>query len=221
MANMTKKELVKQRTLKEAWRVFADAMNYSDDSLICYAALIETILGIFSLNRLLDRDILLSNIDKAISTLTSREQEIISMHYGLNGNSPMHLSDIALKFQLSPERIRQIEVRALRKLKHPNIANYIISKEQEKHIEFLIITEEKNKEEAKKELMRQSSIEKLNLSVRAHNCLKRARVDTLSQLAELSYDDLINIKNMGKKTVEEVLQKRTRFLTKLNKKDSD
>lgn len=50
-------------------------------------------------------------------------------------------------------------------------------------------------------------IEELDLSERPRNCLKRARVDTIGQLADKTEDDLLAITNFGSKSLEEVLQK--------------
>jgi DNA-directed RNA polymerase subunit alpha len=50
-------------------------------------------------------------------------------------------------------------------------------------------------------------IEELDLSERPRNCLKRARVDTIGQLASKTEDDLLAITNFGSKSLEEVLQK--------------
>ena len=50
--------------------------------------------------------------------LSPREEIIIRMRYGLNDGIPMTLEDIGKKFDLTRERIRQIESVALRKLKH-------------------------------------------------------------------------------------------------------
>ncbi len=49
-------------------------------------------------------------------------------------------------------------------------------------------------------------IESLNLSVRAYNCLKRANKNTLQDLIEMTTDELMSIKNFGKKSAEEVIQ---------------
>lgn len=49
-------------------------------------------------------------------------------------------------------------------------------------------------------------IETLNLSVRAYNCLKRANKNTLQDLIEMTTDELMSIKNFGKKSAEEVIQ---------------
>lgn len=50
-------------------------------------------------------------------------------------------------------------------------------------------------------------IEELDLSVRAYNCLKRGRIDTVEQLQQMSDDDLLRIRNMGTRTVEEIREK--------------
>ena len=50
-------------------------------------------------------------------------------------------------------------------------------------------------------------IEELCLSARAYNCLRRARIDTVEQLQQLSDDDLFRIRNMGTRTVEEIREK--------------
>ena len=51
------------------------------------------------------------------------------------------------------------------------------------------------------------SIEDLELSVRAYNCLKRASINSLSELLKKSEHDLLNIKNFGKKSSDEVIEK--------------
>lgn len=53
----------------------------------------------------------------------------------------------------------------------------------------------------------QLSIEELELSVRAYNCLKRANINSLGELLSLSYNELMNIKNFGKKSADEVLER--------------
>jgi len=55
------------------------------------------------------------------------------------------------------------------------------------------------------------SIEELELSVRAYNCLKRANIHSLGELLKLSYDDLMNIKNFGKKSADEVMERLRQF----------
>ncbi|MDZ7744062.1 MAG: RNA polymerase sigma factor RpoD/SigA [Bacteroidota bacterium] len=58
-----------------------------------------------------------TEIERALTTLTPREAEVIRHNYGLNGNYPMTLEEISEKFALSRERVRQIKEKAIRKLK--------------------------------------------------------------------------------------------------------
>ncbi len=57
-------------------------------------------------------------IDRAISTLTPREADVIKLYFGLNGSHPMTLEEIGEKFDLTRERVRQIKEKAIRRLKH-------------------------------------------------------------------------------------------------------
>ena len=57
-------------------------------------------------------------IDRAISTLTQREQDVVRLYFGLNGSHPMTLEEICEKFDLTRERVREIKEKAIRRLKH-------------------------------------------------------------------------------------------------------
>ena len=63
------------------------------------------------------------------------------------------------------------------------------------------------KEEAKKEKILEMSIEELDLSVRSFNCLKRANINTVEELVQKSEDDMMKVRNLGRKSLEEVAQK--------------
>jgi len=63
------------------------------------------------------------------------------------------------------------------------------------------------KEEDKKEKVLEMTIEELDLSVRSFNCLKRAGINTVQELTEKSMDDMMKVRNLGKKSLEEVEQK--------------
>ena len=59
-----------------------------------------------------------TEINRAISTLTQKEQDIIKMFYGLDGYAPMTLDEIGEKFDLTRERVRQIKEKAIKRLRH-------------------------------------------------------------------------------------------------------
>ncbi|RKZ28340.1 hypothetical protein DRQ26_01305 [bacterium] len=63
--------------------------------------------------------VLQQEIKKILDTLTPREAEVIKLRFGLEDNFPRTLEEIGKMFGLSRERIRQIEARALKKLRHP------------------------------------------------------------------------------------------------------
>jgi RNA polymerase primary sigma factor len=55
-----------------------------------------------------------------LRTLTAREERIIKMRFGLEDGSEHTLEEVGQSFQVTRERIRQIEAKALRKLRHPS-----------------------------------------------------------------------------------------------------
>ncbi|WP_368489072.1 DNA-directed RNA polymerase subunit alpha [Clostridium sp. BJN0013] len=79
---------------------------------------------------------------------------------------------------------------------------------------FMTLTDHANnveimveKEEDKKEKVLEMAIEELDLSVRSYNCLKRAGINTVQELTERTMDDMMKVRNLGKKSLEEVEQK--------------
>ena len=63
------------------------------------------------------------------------------------------------------------------------------------------------REETKKEKVLEMSVDDLDLSVRSFNCLKRAGIDTVEDLINRTEEDMIKVRNLGKKSLEEVIQK--------------
>ena len=63
-------------------------------------------------------DSLRKEIDRAVSTLTPRESDVIRYYFGLNGEHANTLEEIGEKFDLTRERVRQIKEKAIRRLKH-------------------------------------------------------------------------------------------------------
>ena len=63
------------------------------------------------------------------------------------------------------------------------------------------------KEETHKEKMLEMSIEELDLSVRSYNCLKRAGINTVQELTDKSMADMMEVRNLGRKSLEEIENK--------------
>ena len=59
-------------------------------------------------------------IEKVLATLSKREESIIRLRFGLNDGCPRTLEEVGAIFNVTRERVRQIEVKALRKLRHPS-----------------------------------------------------------------------------------------------------
>lgn len=66
------------------------------------------------------QQLLKDNIREVLETLTPREASVLIYRFGLEGGRPMTLEEVGKKFGVTRERIRQIEAKALRKLKHPS-----------------------------------------------------------------------------------------------------
>lgn len=79
---------------------------------------------------------------------------------------------------------------------------------------FIDLTEHVNeveimveKEEDEKEKVLEMTIEELDLSVRSYNCLKRASINTIEELIQRTEEDMLKVRNLGKKSLEEINQK--------------
>ncbi|GAC1651161.1 MAG: hypothetical protein NVS9B15_11220 [Acidobacteriaceae bacterium] len=91
----------------------------------------ESMLGDFvedeshDLEELAAKGVLRDAIDEVLDKLSDREAGIIRLRFGLSGRRPQTLEEVGGHFGLTRERIRQIEIEALRKLRHPSITKKI------------------------------------------------------------------------------------------------
>ena len=64
--------------------------------------------------------LLKEQLDDVLETLTPREAKVLALRFGLEGGHPHTLEEVGKEFDVTRERIRQIEAKALRKLRHPS-----------------------------------------------------------------------------------------------------
>ena len=91
---------------------------------------------------------------------------------------------------------------------------------------FIDLTEHVNeveimveKEEDKKEKVLEMTVEELDLSVRSYNCLKRAGINSVDELTQKTDEDMMKVRNLGKKSLEEVQNKLAELGLSLKKSD--
>ena len=75
------------------------------------------------------------------------------------------------------------------------------------------------KEDDKKEMVLEMSIDELELSVRSYNCLKRAGINTVQELTNKTPDEMMKVRNLGRKSLEEVLAKLKELDLQLNQSE--
>ena len=121
------------RTLNMDKDHVADLINISRDLISLetpvYAEKDSSILGDFvedegykAPDSQVEEKALQDDINDVLATLTTKESEIVQYRFGLNGRSPLSLKEIGDRYNLTKERIRQIEKKALKRLQHPNRA---------------------------------------------------------------------------------------------------
>lgn len=130
-------------------------------------------------------------------------------------------------FNVTRERIRQVEAKAIRKLRNPRFRkNYLLDtlgkafqidaerfrleKENERLIARLEAVGDAVQKPQKAPRHR-FDISDMELSVRSYNCLKRAGYNYVDELDGLDYDKMTRIRNLGRKSIIEVMEKAKEF----------
>jgi len=106
----------------------------------------------------------------------------------------------------------------------PNEAVSLAAKVLSEHLSLFIDLSENaktaevmiEKEDDEKEKVLEMSIDELELSVRSYNCLKRAGINTVEELTNRTSDDMMKVRNLGRKSLEEVLAKLKELGLQLN-----
>lgn len=111
---------------------------------------------------------------------------------------------------LTPDEAVSLAAKVLSE--HLNL--FIDLSENAKNAEVMV-----EKEEDEKEKVLEMSIDELELSVRSYNCLKRAGINTVEELTNRTSEDMMKVRNLGRKSLEEVLAKLQELELKLKPSD--
>lgn len=106
--------------------------------------------------------------------------------------------DVFTKGTLDPEEAVSLAAKVLSE----HLKLFIDLTETAKSTEVMIEKEDNEKEKAL-----EMNIDELELSVRSYNCLKRAGINTVEELCDRTSDDMMKVRNLGRKSLEEVLAK--------------
>lgn len=145
------------------------AVKYPDDlvaAILCWEGERDVVVNNFTKDRML-------GLEYALSTLSDNERKVIMCRF----QKSMTLKSTGETMNLSTERIRQIEAKALRKLRHPLLVLYITKG---------YVNIEKIRSTAKRKPL---YVEELNLSNRCKIALRRHRIDTIDKLMEIVEPD--------------------------------
>ena len=88
------------------------------------------------------------------------------------------------------------------KILNEHLAQFVALTDHVQNVEIMVVPEED-----KKEKVLEITIEELDLSVRSYNCLKRAGINTVEELIKRNEEEMMKVRNLGRKSLEEVEQK--------------
>lgn len=134
-------------------------------------------------------------IKEVLATLTYREREIIKLRYGLGNGYTYTLAETGTVFKVGPERIRQIQAKALQKLRFPRHLNLLAR--------LLLKPPRAPLPDEEADPLSQP-ISTDALSVRTKNCLLRLNIQTYKDLTAKSVDDLLGTRQFGTISLQEV-----------------
>lgn len=160
--------------------------------------------------------------------LTERENKVLQMRYQWG----MTLEEAGKECGVTRERIRQVEAKAIRKLRFQQHKGTLMCvpeaklreaqgeaehyKAQAEYLQAELdkirnITPEQRTEAEKKGTILETSIDKLDLSVRSYNCCKRAGINTLGDLCGKTYTEMLKVRNLGKRSLQEIEDKMNEY----------
>lgn len=156
------------------------------------------------------------SLEYVLHTLTERERRVLDFRY----KDGLTFEEIGKRECVTRERIRQIHAKSLRKLRRPERLYYlkygvsgVIRRKSESAREKALASLPKH------DKPEDITLEELALSVRSYNCLKRAGMNTLRELSEMTFDELCNVRNLGKRSIDEICAALTKYGIRLREHD--
>ena len=154
-------------------------------NLMCDAFEVDVDDVVEHINNVSDFD---KSLEYVLSNLSDKERLTLEYRY----KKRMSYREIGDVFNITHERVRQYKVRAFKKLRKSHLTKYL-------RYGMLGVERMKNN--------KSTMIEELKLSTRAYSILKRHGIITLEQLLTLKYSDILEMRNMGRKSTEEIVEK--------------
>ena len=158
-------------------------------------------------NKQLDAQMRGSNISAPIGTIftDSIYTPVYNVSYTVDNTRVGNITDFD-KLTLEVETNGTISAKEAisfgAKILNEHLNLFVDLSDEAKNVEIMV-----EREETKKEKVLEMTIEELDMSVRSFNCLKRAGIDTVEDLTNRTEEDMIKVRNLGKKSLEEVIQK--------------
>ncbi|GEN56905.1 DNA-directed RNA polymerase subunit alpha [Halolactibacillus alkaliphilus] len=139
-------------------------------------------------------------VDSIFTPVTRCTFQVENTRVGQMTNFDKLTLDVWTDGSIRPEEATSLGAKIL--TEHLNI--FVGLTDEAQNAEIMI-----EKEEDQKEKVLEMTIEELDLSVRSYNCLKRAGINSVQELADKSEDDMMKVRNLGRKSLEEVKNKLT------------
>ena len=158
-------------------------------------------------NKQLDAQMRGSNISAPIGTIftDSIYTPVYNVSYAVENTRVGNITDFD-KLTLEVETNGTISAKEAisfgAKILNEHLNLFVDLSDEARNVEIMV-----EREETKKEKVLEMTIEELDMSVRSFNCLKRAGIDTVEDLINRTEEDMIKVRNLGKKSLEEVIQK--------------
>jgi len=149
-------------------------------------------------------------IDSIFTPVSRVSYEVDKTRVGQSANYDKVTLNVWTDGSLRPEEAVSLGAKVL----NEHLSLFVNLTERAQEAEIMV-----EKEEDQKEKVLEMTIEELDLSVRSYNCLKRAGINTVQELSTKSEDDMMKVRNLGRKSLSEIKAKMEELGLELRKDD--